>query len=249
MKIIAVMPAYNAARTIERTVRDIPPGTVDEIILVDDSSQDSTAEVARRLGLTVFQHEINQGYGANQKTCYRLALERDADIVIMIHPDYQYDSRLTPYFLGFLRDASFDVMLGSSIRTRREALEGGMPRYKYVANRLLTFVENICTGQNLAEWHTGFRAYTRKVLDTIPWENNSDDFVFDTQMLIQCVAFGFHIGEIPVPVRYHELSSSIDPKRSIVYGVRTLLTLAQYLLNRYHLMNSSLFHWKAPTHP
>jgi len=241
MKVIAVMPAYNAARTLEPTVRDIPSGVVDEIILVDDASNDNTVEVAKRLGLTVMQHESNRGYGANQKTCYRLALERGADIVVMIHPDYQYDSRLTPYFVGFIRDGYFDVMLGSRIRTRREALEGGMPFYKYLANRGLTFIENVTTGQNFSEWHTGFRAFTRKVLETIPWEKNSDDFVFDSQMLMQCVACGFRIGEIPVPVRYYEASSSINLQRSIVYGVHTLETVVLYLLRRFHLFTSPLF--------
>lgn len=207
MKTIVVMPAYNAARTIEPTVREIPAGSVDEIIVVDDASSDATVAVARQLGLTVIRHEQNRGYGANQKTCYRIALERGADIVVMIHPDYQYDSRLTPHFISFLKDGYFDVMLGSRIRSRREALAGGMPLYKYVANRFLTIMENICTGMNLSEWHTGFRAFTRQVLDSIPWEGNSDDFVFDSQMLMQCVAGKFRIGELTVPVRYSGASS------------------------------------------
>jgi glycosyltransferase involved in cell wall biosynthesis len=241
MKIIAVMPAYNAARTLEPTVRDIPPGTVDEIILVDDASTDNTYEVAEKLGLTIFRHKTNRGYGANQKTCYRLALERGADIVIMIHPDYQYDSKLTPHLIGFLKEGYLDVMLGSRIRTRKEALDGGMPLYKYFANRTLTFIENILLGMNLSEWHTGFRAYTRKVLDTVPWQNNSDDFVFDSQMLVQCVAFGFRIGEIPVPVRYHDVSSSINFRRSIRYGILTLLTALRYVFHRLHIARSRMF--------
>ncbi len=241
MKIIVVMPAFNAARTLEPTVRDIPPGTVDEIILVDDASRDGTADVARKLGLTVLQHDKNRGYGANQKTCYALALDRGADIVVMIHPDYQYDSRLTPYFVGFLRDRYFDVMLGSRIRTRKEALQGGMPLYKYIANRGLTLVENVCTGMNLSEWHTGFRAFTREVLETIPWQKNSDDFVFDSQMLMQCIACGFRVGEIPVPVRYHDTSSSINLKRSITYGCLTLKATGEYLLHRARLRRSPLF--------
>jgi len=241
MKIIAVMPAYNAARTLEPTVRDIPRGTIDEIILVDDASTDNTVEVACKLGLTVVRHEQNRGYGANQKTCYTLALEHGADIVVMIHPDYQYDSRLTPYFAGFLRDRYFDVMLGSRIRTRKEALEGGMPLYKYVANRGLTLIENICTGMNFSEWHTGFRAFTREVLETIPWQLNSDDFVFDSQMLLQCVSHGFRIGEIPVPVRYHDASSSINLKRSITYGCLTLKATGDYLLHRARIRRSPLF--------
>jgi glycosyltransferase involved in cell wall biosynthesis len=245
MKVIAVLPAYNAARTLEATVSDIPAGAVDEIILVDDASRDDTVAVATRLGLTVIRHEANRGYGGNQKTCYRAALERGADIVVMIHPDYQYDSRLTPLMTAFLRDGYHDVMLGSRIRTRREALAGGMPLYKYVANRALTFTQNILTGMNLSEWHTGFRAYTRLVLDTVPWETNSDDFVFDSQMLVQCVAFRLRIGEIPVPVRYHDTASSINLKRSVTYGLRTLATVGRYLLFRAGFTGSPMFRRKA----
>ncbi|MDI6767668.1 MAG: glycosyltransferase family 2 protein [Bacteroidota bacterium] len=241
MKVIVVMPAYNAERTLEPTIKDIPPNIVDEIILVDDASTDNTVEIAKKLGLTVVRHDMNRGYGANQKTCYKLALEHGADIIVMIHPDYQYDSRLTPYMVGLLKEGFLDVLLGSRIRTRKEVLAGGMPLYKYIANRMLTFVENICTGMNLSEWHTGFRAFTREVLETIPWENNSDDFVFDSQMLVQCVAFGVRIGEIPVPVRYHDSASSINWKRSIKYGVLTLFTLSQYLLHKIHLQKVPLF--------
>lgn len=241
MKVIAVMPAYNAARTLEPTVRDIPGGTIDEIILVDDASTDNTIEIAQKLGLTVIRHETNRGYGANQKTCYRLALDRGADIVIMIHPDYQYDSRLTPYLIGFLKEGFLDVMLGSRIRTRKEALSGGMPLYKYLANRTLTFIENILLGMNLSEWHTGFRAYTRKVLETIPWHDNSDDFVFDSQVLVQCVSFGFRIGEIPIPVRYHDTSSSINFRRSMKYGILTIVTALRFVLHRLHIVRSRLF--------
>jgi glycosyltransferase involved in cell wall biosynthesis len=241
MKIIIVMPAYNAARTLAPTVKDIPSGCADEIILVDDASKDNTVEIAERLGLTTVKHKVNQGYGANQKTCYRMALAHGADIVVMIHPDYQYDSRLAPYMTGLLKDSHLDVILGSRIRTRREALEGGMPPYKYIANRALTFIENVSTGMNLSEWHTGFRAYTRRVLETIPWESNSDDFVFDSEFLTQCVAFGFRIGEIPVPVRYHDTSSSINWKRSITYGVQTLLTILKLLLHKSRLIRSPLF--------
>lgn len=241
MKVVAVLPAYNAAKTLEATVADIPKGSVDEIILVDDASRDDTVEVATRLGLTVIRHDRNRGYGGNQKTCYRAALERGADIVVMIHPDYQYDSRLTPLMTAFLRDGYHDVMLGSRIRTRREALAGGMPPWKYVANRGLTFVQNILTGMNLSEWHTGFRAYTRHVLETVPWEGNSDDFVFDSQMLVQFVAFRFRIGEIPVPVRYHDTASSINLRRSITYGLRTLQAVGQFLLFRMRLSNPPMF--------
>ena len=244
MKVVAVLPAYNAAKTLEATVADIPAGSVDEIILVDDASRDDTVAVATRLGLTVIRHERNKGYGGNQKTCYRAALEHGADIVVMIHPDYQYDSRLTPLMTAFLRDGYHDVMLGSRIRTRDEALAGGMPPYKYVANRLLTFTQNILTGMNLSEWHTGFRAYTRAALETVPWEDNSDDFVFDSQMLVQFVAFKLRIGEIPVPVRYHDTASSINLKRSITYGLRTLQTVGQYLLYRAGFINPPMFRRK-----
>jgi glycosyltransferase involved in cell wall biosynthesis len=241
MKAIAVMPAYNAERTIEPTVRDIPRGVFDEIILVDDASTDRTVDVARRIGLTVVRHDANRGYGANQKTCYRLALEHGAGIVVMIHPDYQYDSALAPYMVGFLRDGYFDVMLGSRIRSRKEALAGGMPSYKYVANRSLTIIENLCTGMNLSEWHTGFRAFTRDVLEKIPWQQNSDDYVFDSQMLVQCVAFDFRIAEIPVPVRYHDTASSINFRRSVIYGSRTLQTVGAFVLHRLGLSRSPLF--------
>jgi glycosyltransferase involved in cell wall biosynthesis len=241
MKVIAVLPAYNAAKTLGATVADIPEGAVDEIILVDDASSDDTVSVAEKLGLTVIRHEKNRGYGGNQKTCYGVALGRGADIVVMIHPDYQYDARLTPHFISFLKDGYHDVMLGSRIRTRREALEGGMPLYKYVANRVLTFTQNILTGMNLSEWHTGFRAYTRKVLETVPWERNSDDFVFDSQMLVQCVAFRFRIGEIPVPVRYHDTSSSINLRRSITYGLSTLMAVLTFIAHRLGFSRSPLF--------
>jgi glycosyltransferase involved in cell wall biosynthesis len=241
MKIIAVMPAYNAARTLEQTFRDIPPGVIDEIILVDDNSSDNTLEIAKQLGLITVIHSENRGYGANQKTCYRMALERGADIVVMIHPDYQYDSRLTGYLVNFIKDGYVDIRLGSRIRTRREALEGGMPFYKYVANRFLTMIENIISGQNLSEWHTGFRAYSRKVLETIPWQNNSDDFVFDSQFLFQCVAFGFKIGEIPVPVRYHEKSSSINFVRSAIYGFLTLKVALLFLFKKIKVSSPDLF--------
>jgi len=249
MKVIAVLPAYNAARTLEATVRDIPAGAVDEIILVDDASLDDTVGLAGSLGLTVIRHETNRGYGGNQKSCYRAALERGADIVVMIHPDYQYDSRLTPHMVSFLRDGYHDVMLGSRIRTRNEALAGGMPPYKYVANRLLTFIQNILTGMNLSEWHTGFRAYTRRVLETVPWEHNSDDFVFDSQMMVQFVAFRFRIGEIPVPVRYHDTASSINLRRSITYGISTLATVLKFVLFRLGLTDPRMFRGRAGAPP
>jgi glycosyltransferase involved in cell wall biosynthesis len=238
---IAVMPAYNAAGTLRRTVEDIPAGAVDEIILVDDCSQDDTVRLARELGLTVVEHAANKGYGGNQKTCYRQAREAGADYVVMIHPDYQYDSRLIPVVVEILRLRICDVVLGSRIRTRAEALAGGMPRYKYLANRALTIIENVALGQNLGDFHSGFRAYRREVLETIPYERNSDDFVFDTEFLAQAVHFGFKLGDIPVPVRYFDEASSINFQRSVVYGVSTLNVMARYWAHRLRLIRSPLF--------
>jgi len=238
---VAVMPAYNAAATLRYTVQDIPPGTVDEVILVDDCSRDDTVAVARELGLTVIVHERNTGYGGNQKTCYRRALEAGADFVVMIHPDYQYDSRLIPVAVEILRLGICDCVLGSRIRTRKETRAGGMPIYKYISNRFLTFVENVALGQNLGDFHSGFRAYSRKVLETIPFECNSNDFVFDTQFLTQAVSFGFKLGDIPVPVRYFAEASSINFRRSLKYGIATLGELGRFWLHRLKLIRSPLF--------
>jgi len=240
-KIIIVMPAYNAEATLERTYNDIPPGIVDEIILVDDASSDRTVGIAQKLGLTVIVHPANRGYGANQKTCYDEALKRNPDIVVMIHPDYQYDSSLIPYVIGFLEKDICDVILGSRIRTRKEALACGMPKYKYLSNRMLTFIENIVLGQNISDFHSGYRAYTRKVLETIPYQNNSDGFVLDTEFLAQAVYFGFRIGDVPVPVRYFDEASSINFFNSTIYGLKTLLTLAKYLLQSMKLTRYTLF--------
>lgn len=244
---VAVMPAYNAAATLRRTVADIPAGSVDEVILVDDCSRDNTVEVARELGLTTIVHEKNLGYGGNQKTCYRRALDSGADYIVMIHPDYQYDSRVISAAVEFLRLGICDVILGSRIRTRREALEGGMPVYKYISNRALTITENILLGQNLGDFHSGFRAYTRKVLETIPYELNSNDFVFDSQFLAQAVYFGFKLGDIPVPVRYFPEASSINFRRSLKYGLTTLAVMGHYWLRRLGLSSSPLFTPKQAT--
>jgi len=227
-KIIVVLPAYNAASTLEMTVGDIPD-IVDEIILVDDKSNDATVAVAKRLGLFVFQRESNGGYGANQKTCYRLALEHGADIIVMIHPDYQYDPKLINFFAEFIGGNFFDIMLGTRIRSRREALAGGMPLYKYISNRALTIFENFVSGYNLSEWHTGMRAYKREVLESIDWQSNSDDFVFDTEMLFKAVAKQYRIGETPVPVRYFKEASSINFRRSLKYGLSTVSVGLRYL--------------------
>ena len=241
MKTIVVMPAYNAAKTLKKTVDDIPAKTVDKIILVDDNSTDKTVKIAKKLGLTVISHTQNRGYGGNQKTCYTMALSEGANIVIMIHPDYQYDSRLIPYIAGFLEKGICDVILGSRIRTRKEALKCGMPKYKYISNRMLTFTENIILGQNISDFHSGYRAYTRKVLETIPYHNNSDGFVFDTEFLVQAVYFGFKIGDVPVPVRYFSEASSINFANSVIYGSKTLITLLKYLLQRMKLNRHKLF--------
>jgi len=240
-KVIIVMPAYNAAATLEKTVQDIPEGLADGIIIVDDSSNDDTVTIARRLGLDVIIHEKNKGYGANQKTCYDEALKQHADIVIMIHPDYQYDSSLAPIFAELIRKGICDIMLGSRVRTRKECLDSGMPFYKYIANRFLTILENLITGQNLSEWHTGYRAYSREVLEKIPYHRNSNHFVFDSQFLIQAAYFGFRMGDLPVPCRYLGDSSSVNFIRSLAYGVGTLKVLLQFILQKLHVMRFELF--------
>jgi len=240
-KVIIVMPAYNAGTTLEKTVKDIPPGFADEIILVDDASQDDTVRIANRLGLTVIVHDENLVYGANQKTCYDEALRHGAQIVIMIHPDYQYDSSLAPLFAEIIEKGVCDIILGSRVRTRKECLDSGMPFYKYVSNRILTVIENLITGQNLSEWHTGYRAYSRKILETIPYHKNSNNFVFDSQFLVQAAYWEFKIGDLPVPCRYMREASSINLSRSIVYGLGTLKTLLQFILQKLHLMKFDLF--------
>jgi len=230
-KIVVVLPAYNAVSTLERTVKDIPE-LVDEIILVDDKSSDETVTVAKNLGLFVFTHDENGGYGANQKTCYRLALAHGADIIVMVHPDYQYDPKLISFFAEFIGDDYYDVMLGTRIRSRREALAGGMPLYKYIANRVLTIFENLVSGYNLSEWHTGMRAYKKEVLENINWQENSNDFVFDSQILFQIVGQKYRIGEIPVPVRYFKEASSINFSRSLKYGLGTVWEGVKYLFRK-----------------
>jgi len=240
-KILAVLPAYNAEKTLAATVADFPPGCVDEILLVDDGSKDRTVAIAREMGLTVIAHPENRGYGGNQKTCYKYALEHGADVVVMIHPDYQYDARVIPHAVGLIELGICDVVLGSRIRSRQEALRCGMPWWKYFSNRFLTFVENVALGQNLGDFHSGFRVYRRSVLETIPFERNSDDFVFDTQFLAQAVHFGFRLGDLPVPVRYFAEASSINFRRSTVYGIRTLTTRARFWLHRLWLWRSGLF--------
>lgn len=238
---IVVMPAYNAANTLVRVFNDVPKDHVAEILLVDDCSKDDTVAIAKTLPLTLIQHEKNTGYGGNQKTCYDTARAHGADYVVMIHADYQYDARMIPTAVEVLRNGICDVILGNRIRTRREALEGGMPKSKYFANRGLTIMENMLSGQNLGEWHSGFRAYSRKVLDTIPYKRNADGFVFDSQFLVQCVHHGFKLGDVPVPVRYFDEASSINLKNSAIYATRTLWTFAQWYGHRIGIKKNELF--------
>jgi glycosyltransferase involved in cell wall biosynthesis len=239
-KVIVVMPAYNAAKTLERTYRDIPAGVVDEVILVDDVSHDQTVEIAQRLGIKTVVHIQNRGYGGNQKTCYMEALRDGADFVVMLHPDYQYDSTRLPDLLAGLREGKADLMLGSRF-LQGAPLAGGMPWWKYLANRFLTWVENLVLGLRLSEAHTGFRAYRREVLETIPFVLNSDGFLFDTQVIAQAVAFGFRIGEIGVPTRYFKEASSVNFRQSVLYGLGTLWTMLRFLLDRWGLWPCPLF--------
>jgi glycosyltransferase involved in cell wall biosynthesis len=239
-KITVVLPAYNAAQTLKQTVDDIPQGIVDDIILTDDASKDDTVALARSLGIATIRHDRNRGYGGNQKTCYTAALARGADIVVMLHPDYQYTPKLVTAMASMIASEEFDVVLGSRI-LGRGALVGGMPIYKYVSNRVLTLFENLMISQKLSEYHTGYRAWGRAVLERLPLRNNSDDFLFDNQMLAQAVYFGFRIGEISCPAKYFPEASSINFRRSVVYGLGVLRTSVQFRLERMGLINSPLF--------
>ena len=239
--VVVVMPAYNAAHTLERTYNDIPPNAVDRVILVDDVSKDETVEIARQLGLRVIIHIQNRGYGGNQKTCYVEALREGADIVVMLHPDYQYDSTRIPALIAPIERGEVDMMIGSRL-LGGDTLAGGMPLWKYVANRILTAVENVTLGQHLSEMHSGFRAYSRRMLETIPFLLNSDDFVFDTEVIAQAVAFGFKIGEIAVPTRYFAEASSVNFRRSVAYGLSTLGVMVRFFLHRTGMRRSRQFH-------
>ena len=238
-RIAVVMPAYNAEKTLQVTVGELPD-LVDIRILVDDHSRDRTVQVARELGLLVFQHDRNYGYGRNQQTCYREALAAGADVVIMVHPDYQYTPLLVTAMASMIAYGVYDVVLGSRI-IGGTALRGGMPFYKYVANRLLTAFENMFLGVKLSEYHTGYRAFSREVLTRLPLGENSDDFVFDNQMLAQCVHFNFRIGEVSCPTKYFEEASSINFRRSVTYGVGVLKTTMQFALQRTGLANFAIF--------
>ncbi len=239
-KIIVVMPAYNAAQTLIATHREIPHDVVDEVILVDDGSGDGTSAVSRELGITTIVHEENRGYGANQKTCYRAALERGGDVIIMLHPDYQYDPRLLLAMSSMIVDGPFHVVIGSRILGGR-AVRGGMPRWKYVANRFLTAWENLLLGAKLSEYHTGYRAFARKVLETIPFEENHNDFIFDNELLAQIHLRGFLIGELSCPAKYFPEASSINFPRSMRYGLGVLWVSLLGFLHRAGLCHSRLF--------
>ncbi len=240
-KIIVVMPAYNAEKTLGKTYSEIPAEIVDDVILVDDASWDRTSEVARSMGIRTIVHEKNLGYGGNQKSCYRAALELGADIVIMVHPDYQYTPKLIPAMASMIAYGEFDAVLASRI-LGVGALEGGMPLYKYLANRFLTFIENILLGHKLSEYHTGYRAFSREVLERLPLEKNSNDFVFDNQMLAQIIWFGYRIGELSCPTKYFEEASSINFRRSMVYGLGVLKTAVLFRLQKWGVHASPLFH-------
>lgn len=226
-KVVVVLPAFRAGKTLERTVAEIPREVVDEVLLVDDASDDDTVEVARRLGLRTVVHERNLGYGGNQKTCYREALRLGADLVVMLHPDYQYSPRLVGAMAHMVASGHYDLVLGSRILAQ-SARDGGMPLYKYLANRFLTLAQNWLMRQKLSEYHTGYRAFSRQVLEKLPLDRNSDDFVFDNQMLCQAIEAGFRIGEISCPTRYFEEASSINFRRSVVYGLGVLGCALKY---------------------
>jgi glycosyltransferase involved in cell wall biosynthesis len=239
-KIIVVMPAYNASKTLEMTYNEIPKGIVDEVILVDDGSRDDTAWQAKRLGIYTIIHPENRGYGSNQKTCYSEALSRGADVVVMVHPDYQYSPRLVTAMSSMIVSGHYDMVLGSRI-LGGGALKGGMPLYKYIANRFLTFIENLVLGVKLSEYHTGFRAYNRTLLEALPLQANSDDFVFDNEVIAQAVYFGFRIGEISCPTRYFDDASSIDFRRSVKYGFGVLGVSIKYVLSKTGIRRLPLF--------
>ncbi len=239
-KIVIVMPAYNAAKTIERTYSEIPLDLIDEIVVTDDASRDETVAIAQQLGLRTLVHDRNRGYGGNQKTCYTEALRLGGDVVIMLHPDYQYTPRLIPAMIAMITDGPFDVVLGSRVLGGR-ARAGGMPLYKYIANRGLTAIQNLLCGAKLSEYHTGYRAFTREVLESLSLLENSDDFVFDNQILAQILLAGFEIGEVSCPAAYFEEASSINFRRSVRYGLGVLLVSLQAFLQRLGLASFRIF--------
>ncbi len=239
-RVVVVLPAYNAARTLQQTFNEIPKDSVDDIILTDDASSDHTVDLARSLGIHTLRHDRNLGYGGNQKTCYTAALARGADIVVMLHPDYQYAPSLVTAMASMIASEEYDVVLGSRI-LGKGALSGGMPRYKYVANRILTFGQNLLVGQKLSEYHTGYRAWSRQVLERLPLMACSNDFVFDNQMLVQSIHFRYRIGEISCPTKYFADASSINFARSVTYGFGVLQTALAFRLHRLGVTKSPLF--------
>jgi glycosyltransferase involved in cell wall biosynthesis len=239
-KVVVIMPAYNAEKTLLKTYDEVPRDLVDEVILTDDFSTDRTVEVARRLDLILIEHNENRGYGGNQKTCYSAALEAGADIVIMLHPDYQYAPKLIAAMAHLIACGEYDVVMGSRILVKG-ALSGGMPIYKYIANRFLTLVQNLLVRHKLSEYHTGYRAFRRKVLEQLPLAENSDDFLFDNQIMAQTIYFGYRIGEISCPARYEPDSSSINFRRSVRYGLGVLLTSCQFVAQRLGLARFAIF--------
>ncbi len=240
-KTFIVMPAFNAANTLGKTFHDIPVEFRKNIILVDDCSKDDTVQLAVELGIKVISHNQNLGYGANQKTCYKAALDMGADYVVMLHPDYQYDARVVGILVELIALGNCDFVLGNRIRSRSEALSGGMPKWKYFINRTSTFLENFLLGQAIGDFHSGLRAYSREVLETVPFEENSNDFQFDQEMLVQAVFFRFKIGDIPVPVRYFEEASSINFSRSLKYGFGALKVILNYFLHKFKILRNSKF--------
>lgn len=239
-RILVVLPAYNAAKTLRKTVSELDREVVDDILLVDDSSSDDTVRLARELGIRCFLHDRNYGYGRNQKTCYAEGLKSDADVLVMLHPDYQYSPRLVPAIAGMVTSGEYDLVLGSRILGGK-ARKSGMPLYKYVANRTLTLIENLLLGSKLSEFHTGFRAFSRRVLEELPLNHNSDDFVFDNQTLVQAIFFGFNVGEISCPTRYFSEASSINFARSVLYGFGVLRTSICFRLQRMGLARFAMF--------
>ena len=240
-KIVVVLPAFNAERTLEQTFREIPSDLVDEVILVDDDSSDKTIQIAESLGIHhIIKHEENKGYGGNQKTCYKAALDLKADIVIMLHPDYQYTPKLIPSMAHLIAGGVYPVVLGSRI-LGKGALKGGMPLWRYAANRVLTLVQNMLMKQKLSEYHTGYRAFSAEVLRKINYQANSDDFIFDNQMLAQILFAGYQVAEITCPTKYFEEASSIGPGRSIKYGFGVIATSIAYRLQKWHLAKFSIF--------
>lgn len=239
-KVMVIMPAYNADKTLIKTYNEIPKEVVDNIILTDDASTDRTVEIAKKLNLKLLIHDKNKGYGANQKTCYKAALEAGADIIIMLHADYQYSPKLIPAIAHLLTTGDYDVVLASRI-LGKGALKGGMPPYKYISNRILTFIENILLNQKLSEYHTGYRAYSKEVLANIPFMKNSDDFIFDNEILAQITFFGYRIAELSCPAKYFSDASSINLRRSIKYGFGVLATSLKFVLHKWNIKKFKIF--------